>query len=58
MYATLADGKNAKEMGVQPGSAVLVAKRIYRSETERPLYVTFNYFPGESMQSVSDIERQ
>jgi DNA-binding GntR family transcriptional regulator len=58
IYATLADGKNAEEMGVQPGSPVLVAKRIFRSETESPLLVTFNYFPGESTQSVSVIERQ
>jgi len=58
IYATLADRKNAEELGVQPGSAVLVAKRIFRSETERPLLVTFNHFPGESTQSVSVLERR
>ena len=57
IYATLADGKNAEELGVQPGGPLLVAKRIFRSETEKPMLVTFNHYPGESTQSVSVLER-
>ena len=57
IYATLAGGKNAEELGVQPGSPLLVVNRIFRSETERPLLLTFNHYPGESTQSVSILER-
>ncbi|MBT4265635.1 MAG: GntR family transcriptional regulator [Deltaproteobacteria bacterium] len=58
IYAVQADEKTAEAMGVQPGSSLLAAKRIFRTEAETPLLVTFNYFPGEIAQTVSVIERR
>ncbi len=58
IYATSANKKIAEEINVQPGSPVLVTKRIYRNMNKIPLLVAITYFPGEHYQSVSVLERQ
>jgi DNA-binding GntR family transcriptional regulator len=58
IYAAAADQKIAEEMDIPVGSPVLVKKSIYCIESGRPLLVAFTYFPCDSFQLVSVLERR
>ena len=47
----------AEEMDLKTGSALLVTKRVYLNEMDRPLMVAVTQFPGEVYQSIAVLER-
>jgi GntR family transcriptional regulator len=57
IYARQAEKEIAKEIGIKVGSALLVTKRIYRSEMDVPLMVAITQFPGNVYQSIAVLER-
>ncbi len=57
IYATPATKEIAEEMDIKTGSALLVTKRVYRSETDSPMMVAITKFPGDVYQSIAVLER-
>lgn len=57
IYATSATKEIAEEMDLKTGSALLVTKRVYLSEMDKPLMVAVTQFPGEVYQSIAVLER-